>query len=234
MTIEKIIDAWLPALAAALERAFGSKPAVARAATPAGSAPQSWWKQSLRCAPGAILWVEAGEPEIAAIIGKSLPPTLGLLCENLVPTDSVVASTVVGVEVRLSGRDPFTVSLGFSQELVDALSIDSASVSGRNSDTLDLLFDVELPLTVSFGRTRMTLGKVLDLAAGSVVEMNRFGDDPVDVVVNGRVVARGEVVEVRGSYGVRITEIARRSERMESGSIPLGAAAQAIHSTRVH
>lgn len=235
MTVEKVIDVWLPALAAAMERAFGSKPAVARTATPAESASQTWWKQSLPCAPGAILWVGAGESEIAGIVGRSLPPSLGLLCENLVPTDSLAASTIVAVEIRFSGSDPFSVSLGFSQELVDALASDGSSVSGHNSDTLDLLLDVELPLTVSFGRTRMPLGKVLDLAAGSVLEMNRFAEDPVDVVVNGRVVARGEVVEVRGSYGVRITEIASRRERMESGSIPLGAvhAAQASPLTRV-
>ena len=86
-----------------------------------------------------------------------------------------------------------------------------------------MILDVELPLTVSFGRTRMPVGRVLDLTAGAVVELNRFVEDPVDILVNGRVVARGEVVEVRGSYGVRITEIASRGERMASGSLPLNA-----------
>ena len=230
MNVEKIIDAWLPALAAVVERELGSKPVLAKVAKPVEATALTWWQQPLAYAPGAILWIGAGDASVADIVGKSLPSALGLSCESLAPAGSDVPSTIAALEVRLPGSSAFTVALGFNQELLEVLS--GGTSNGR---TLDLILDVELPLTVSFGRTRMPLGRVLDLTAGAVVELNRFVEDPVDILVNGRVVARGEVVEVRGSYGVRITEIASRGERMESGSLPFstGQAAPVSHPIRI-
>lgn len=72
---------------------------------------------------------------------------------------------------------------------------------------LDLLLDVELPVSVRFGRTQMPLKDVLNLTAGSIVELNRSVQEPVEVIVNSRIVARGEVVVVEGNFGVRILEI---------------------------
>jgi flagellar motor switch protein FliN/FliY len=83
---------------------------------------------------------------------------------------------------------------------------------------LDVLLDIELPVTLRFGRTRMLLGEVMALGAGSVIEFDRAVDEPVEVLVNGRVVARGETVMVQGSYAVRVSEIASRSERLDSTS----------------
>ncbi len=81
--------------------------------------------------------------------------------------------------------------------------------SGRESTaTLELLMDMEMPLVIRFGTTKMLLGELLQLGAGSVIEFPRKPDDPVDILVNGRVVARGVVVVVGGNYGVRISEVA--------------------------
>ncbi len=77
-----------------------------------------------------------------------------------------------------------------------------------NPDTIGLLMDMEMPLLVRFGSARMLLRDVLALGAGSVVEFRRSPEEPVDLLVNGRVVARAMVVVVQGNYGVRITEIA--------------------------
>ena len=79
---------------------------------------------------------------------------------------------------------------------------------------LDLLLDVELPLSISFGRAHLPLKDVLKLTTGSIVELNRTISEPVEVVVNNRIIARGEVVVVDGNYGVRIHEIMTRQERM--------------------
>ena len=87
-----------------------------------------------------------------------------------------------------------------------------------NSPTLDVLLDIELPLTVRFGGTEMTFGEILSLDAGSVVEFDRAPEEPVELLVNGRVVARGEIVTVQGNYGVKITEIASRRDRLNSGA----------------
>ena len=82
----------------------------------------------------------------------------------------------------------------------------------QNADAIGMLMDMEMPLLVRFGSTRMLLRDVLALGAGSVVEFRRSPDEPVDLLVNGRVVARATVVVVHGNYGVRITEIANQRD----------------------
>ena len=73
---------------------------------------------------------------------------------------------------------------------------------------LDLLMDVELGVTLRFGRRRLLLREVLDLNPGSVVDLDRKVQEPVDVLLDGRLVARGEVVVMDGNYGLRVTEVA--------------------------
>ena len=72
---------------------------------------------------------------------------------------------------------------------------------------LDILLDVPLEITVELGRVRMTVREVVDLGTGSIVEVDKAAGEPVDVMVNGRLVARGEVVVIEDNFGVRITEI---------------------------
>jgi len=85
-----------------------------------------------------------------------------------------------------------------------------------SSRTFDLLMGVELPVSVSFGQVQLPLKEVLKLTAGSIIELNRLVDEPVEVIVNNCVVARGEVVVVEGNYGVRIHQIMSRQERLQS------------------
>jgi flagellar motor switch protein FliN len=72
---------------------------------------------------------------------------------------------------------------------------------------LDLLMEVELALTLRFGSRRISLGEILDLNPGAVIDLDRQVQEPVDVVLDGRVVARGELVVIEGSYGLRVTEV---------------------------
>jgi flagellar motor switch protein FliN/FliY len=72
---------------------------------------------------------------------------------------------------------------------------------------LDLLHDVEMAVTVEIGRTRMTVRDLLNLTPGTVVELDRAAGAPADLLVNGRLIARGEVVVVDEDYGIRVTEI---------------------------
>ncbi|MDZ4796839.1 MAG: flagellar motor switch protein FliN [Bryobacteraceae bacterium] len=85
---------------------------------------------------------------------------------------------------------------------------------GPPSRTMDALLDVHLPVSISFGQARMPLKDVLKLTAGTVVELNRQPEDPVDIIVNDCVIARGEVVVVDGNYAVRIQSIIGRQERL--------------------
>ena len=126
------------------------------------------------------------------------------------------------------GRE-IRVTAGFSRSLVES----TASPPGGQADpspaeegetaagsapykTFDLLLDVELPVSVSFGRTKLALQDVLKLTAGSIVELNRSINDPVELIVNNCVVALGEVVVIEGNYGVRILRIASREKRLWS------------------
>ena len=126
-----------------------------------------------------------------------------------------------------------TVYVGFSQALIDLLcappppqdaatgadsqQTDEPPVNfGERSRTLDLLLDVDLPVSISFGKTKLPLKDVIKLTTGSIVELNRGVNEPVEVLVNNTLVARGEVVVVDGNYGVRILEIASRADRVRS------------------
>jgi len=86
----------------------------------------------------------------------------------------------------------------------------------EKSRTFDLLMEVELPVSVSFGRAQLPLRDVLKLTSGSIVELNRTITDLVEIIVNNCVIARGEVVVVEGNYGVRIKQVISREERLRT------------------
>lgn len=95
---------------------------------------------------------------------------------------------------------------------------DTNEQEGAKSANLDLLRDIELAVTLRFGRTHMTLEKLVRLNAGSIVEFEGAADDPVELLVNGRLIARGEAVIVQNSYGIRISEIAGPHESLFPGA----------------
>jgi flagellar motor switch protein FliN len=78
---------------------------------------------------------------------------------------------------------------------------------GAGATDLERLNEVMVELTVEVGRTRLTLGQALALGPGSVVTLDRLADKPVDLLVNGRPIARGEVVVIDEEFGLRITEV---------------------------
>ncbi|WP_371731889.1 flagellar motor switch protein FliN [Thermaerobacter sp. PB12/4term] len=80
--------------------------------------------------------------------------------------------------------------------------------------TLDLLLDVPLQLTVELGQTQRTVRELLEMAPGTVVELDRLAGEPVDLLVNGRLIARGEVVVIDENFGIRITDIVSPGERL--------------------
>lgn len=92
--------------------------------------------------------------------------------------------------------------------------MDMAGTAG--TDTMALLSDIELDATLQFGSREMALREVLELGPGDVVELDRHVSEPVDLVVADRIVARGEVVIVSGSFALRVTEVATPQLRLES------------------
>jgi flagellar motor switch protein FliN len=89
-----------------------------------------------------------------------------------------------------------------------------AAVDVENGN-LELILDVPLGVSVELGRVRMPVRQLLSLTAGSVIELAKLAGEPLDVLINGRPVARGEAVMVNDKFGVRLTEIVSQSERVE-------------------
>jgi len=87
----------------------------------------------------------------------------------------------------------------------------AAAAAPRN---FELLLDVPLEVTVEIGRARIAIRDLLQLGAGSVVELAKLAGEPLDVLINGRPIARGEAVMVNDKFGVRLTDVASPSERI--------------------
>ena len=81
--------------------------------------------------------------------------------------------------------------------------------------SLDFILDIPLKVTVELGRTKMSVRDILGLAQGAVVELSKFAGEPLEVYVNDRLVARGEVVTVNEKFGIRLTDILSPMERIE-------------------
>ena len=77
----------------------------------------------------------------------------------------------------------------------------------QSQENIELIKDVPLEVTVELGRTRKSISDILDFAPGTIVELDKIAGEPIDVLVNGKYVAKGEVVVIEESFGVRITDI---------------------------
>jgi flagellar motor switch protein FliN/FliY len=88
--------------------------------------------------------------------------------------------------------------------------------SSGTKNNIDMLLDVKMPVSIELGRTEMPISELLSLGPGSVVELNKLAGEPVDLLVNNRVIARGEVVVVDENFGVRITLLLSPEERLKS------------------
>jgi flagellar motor switch protein FliN/FliY len=117
---------------------------------------------------------------------------------------------------HLAPRGAPAAHAGTPQLLPNGSALTVAAPALEGSKTLDLLLEVEMPVSVSFGRAQLPLKDVLKLTTGSIVELNRGVTEPVEVIVNNCVIARGEVVVIDGNYGVRIDQIISRQERLRT------------------
>lgn len=94
---------------------------------------------------------------------------------------------------------------------------ESAGGAGAQGETsLDVILDIPVTLSMEIGRSRISIENLLQLAKGSVVELDRMAGEPLDVLVNGTLVARGEVVVVNDKFGVRLSDVISPTERVKS------------------
>lgn len=145
---------------------------------------------------------------------------LAALTENIpIINQSPVASAPVASSVENEQAAPrpgaMTVVEGGTGSVMSARFASLAEPAAPQSQgSMDMLLDVNLHLSVELGRTSMPVREVLHLGPGSIVELDKLAGEPVDIMVNGKLVARGEVVVIDENFGVRVTEIASPSERL--------------------
>ncbi|MBU0516417.1 MAG: flagellar motor switch protein FliN [Proteobacteria bacterium] len=114
-------------------------------------------------------------------------------------------AAAVGAPAPKEPPDPTAQQLGPSKV--------EAAVAGQN---LDFILDIPLEISVELGRTSMLINDLLQLGQGSVVELNKLAGEPLEVLVNQKLVARGEVVVVNEKFGIRLTDIVSPIDRVKS------------------
>ncbi len=102
---------------------------------------------------------------------------------------------------------------GATAEKASFQDFTAPSPSGQRND-IDFILDIPVQLTVELGRTKIAIRNLLQLAQGSVVELDGMAGEPMDVLVNGCLIAQGEVVVVNDKFGIRLTDIITPSERI--------------------
>ncbi len=105
------------------------------------------------------------------------------------------------------GADPTVTPATFAR-------FDGAAAPQGAGNDINMILDIPVQLTVELGRTRIPIKHILQLAQGSVVELDALAGEPMDVLVNGYLIAQGEVVVVNDKFGIRLTDIVTPSERM--------------------
>jgi flagellar motor switch protein FliN/FliY len=169
-----------------------------------------------------VLWGMAG-----ALSGRAGKEVSCLQGQHAAPPAAMDSS--YSFEIHLNGLmvpmlAVFSPSLGVQAEApkedtperVEQALAKTAVPYPTKPNSIDLLLDVELPVSVSFGRAQLPLKDVIKLTTGSIVELNRAVSEPVDVIVNNCVIARGEVVVVEGNFGIRIRQVVSRQERLRT------------------
>jgi len=107
--------------------------------------------------------------------------------------------------------------LGDIDAIDDSLDNEEATpVLSDETTSLDLILDIPLTVTVELGRSKMLINDLLQLGQGSVIELTKLAGEPLEVLVNQKLVARGEVVVVNEKFGVRLTDIVSPVERVQS------------------
>ncbi|MBS7344544.1 MAG: flagellar motor switch phosphatase FliY [Caryophanon sp.] len=95
-------------------------------------------------------------------------------------------------------------------------SFDAPQISAAESQNLNMLLDIPLQVTVELGRTKRSVKEILELTGGSIIELDKLAGEPVDILVNSRLIAKGEVVVIDENFGVRITDIASPTDRLNN------------------
>lgn len=138
----------------------------------------------------------------------------GVIREQGAFSDDQVSEFDIGDDIRISTGTVSSLIRPIKYQELAEINLDSIAKSN-----IGLLLDISMQLTVELGRTKMQIKKILGLGEGSIIELEKLAGEPVDLLVNGKLIAKGEVVVIDENFGVRITEIVSPHERLESISL---------------
>jgi len=147
-----------------------------------------------------LLIVQGVEADISAVFdvtATTVVDALGVVIEDVTPVNELPPSMAVITGVTNGAA---TVAVGYSTTV-------NAPTKVTSGEALHRLNDVEMTVTAELGRARLTVRDILGMVPGKVVELDKIAGSPIDLLVNGKLVARGEVVVIDEEFGVRVTEI---------------------------
>jgi flagellar motor switch protein FliN len=136
------------------------------------------------------------------------------MSEQTIPQDTPEAANQVLPEFP----DPATAPAGEDASAMGAfagIQTEEPSTAGERAKKLDLLYDLNLPVSIELGRTNMLIRDILDLKRGSIVEFEKMTSEPVDILINGKKMAEGEVVVIEKHFGIRITNLIDAADRVK-------------------
>ena len=132
---------------------------------------------------------------------------------NTAEQDDMAAEWAAALEQQSSSSASEVVAAAEQVAPASFTNFAPTAATGAGND-INMILDIPVQLTVELGRTRIPIKHILQLAQGSVVELDALAGEPMDVLVNGYLIAQGEVVVVNDKFGIRLTDIVTPSERM--------------------
>lgn len=171
---------------------------------------------------------EAASPEAADSPGEDLTLNAGATSESEKPASETVAPDGGALNEAMddeSKQAELSEAESSSIQMPDAAGEvlraefgplpETPTITDRQAGNISLLLDVKLPVSIELGRTRMSIGEVLELGSGSIIELDKLAGEPVDILVNNKPLAKGEVVVLDENFGVRITSLISQRERLD-------------------
>ena len=155
------------------------------------------------------------EPEVAATIIEEKATQAPVQQQPPMQTQQV-HETPPQAQVQYSQQQSRPLAPPVEVQQAQFASFEAPSLSQNESRNLNLLLDIPLQVTVELGRTKRTVKEILELTSGSIIELDKLAGEPVDILVNNRHIAKGEVVVIDENFGVRITDILSQAERINN------------------
>jgi flagellar motor switch protein FliN/FliY len=145
------------------------------------------------------------------------PNPEGEAAENQVDPATVeaAAAEMVNNEESQAGHQDNIQAINIAQ-LAEEIKTGDEAINKLKVQNLDFILDIPLKVTVEVGRTSLVVKDILQLGQGSVLELDKLAGEPLEVLVNGKLIARGEVVVVNEKFGIRLTDIVSPIERIET------------------